>query len=171
MELPPHGPLGAKDVSQATANNLGIAAIQEFHHTAGSQERGEMAGRMELLEGFVWSTHVLSLRRCEVLVTYILAVLFAAKILWNIGLPYWAYRASLRCTEDRAISFNPQVELLLLIGLTIAGGISGASIGPIRGWLSLLLLGVAAVVLSYVHAAAATSLLRRWKCQKENNRK
>ena len=93
------------------------------------------------------------------LLFWLCAGLFGLKLLWNLVLPYsLAFEPLTEGRGSRGTSLMPYVEaVLLLIGVALAALRGGTTVG--MSVLRIGLIGMAAVVATYVHMAVAATIM------------
>ena len=89
----------------------------------------------------------------------IVATLFGAKILWNLGLPYVLVARSWRASGRQGISVVPIVELVLL-GAAFVLDWANVFVWP-WGPGRLLVIGAAMIAGCYVHACVVLGIWTR----------
>jgi hypothetical protein len=100
--------------------------------------------------------HTRRLAVSMILVVYLFAFLFVAKLLWNLGVPYVAWHRAKSRSITGSISLMAFVEVALLIALLIATALDGQH----SIWL-VSIAGVSATLFTYVHLLVMERILAR----------
>jgi hypothetical protein len=100
---------------------------------------------------------------------FVLAGLFAMKILWNLAVPYFLATSAFRSPENRGkgISLMPAVEVIFLGGAVVLSYFRGSA-WPWNA-AGVALIGAAMIIGSYAHMVVAGGLAG-WIAEKHRDR-